>query len=147
MPSLARRLYWSAFMVRGVIGQARYPYASPQHIARARDRNLRRMVAYAYRYVPYYSEAFRRLGLTPEDIHTFDDLRQLPLISAEDLQRDPEAFRSIEFRLEELLALASSGSTGRPHTVWHDLGSLYTNSTDAERDRRMLQAVIGRGWR
>lgn len=147
MPSLARRVYWSAFVARRVIGQARYPYASPQRIARDRDRNLRRMVAYAYRHVPYYGETFRRLGLTPDDIRTFDDLRKLPLISVEDLQRHPEAFRSTEFRLEELLALASSGSTGRPHTVWHDLGSLYTNSTDAERDRRMLQAIIGRGVR
>lgn len=147
MPSLARRLYWSAFVARNVLGQARYPYASLQRIARDRDRNLCRMVAYAYRYVPYYGETFRRLGLTPDGIRTLGDLRRLPLISVEDLQRRPEAFRSTEFRLEDLLPLASSGSTGRPHTVWHDLGSLYTNSTDAERERRMLQVIIGRGFR
>jgi phenylacetate-CoA ligase len=147
MPNLAQRLYWSAFVGWHVIGQGRYPYASPQRIARDRDRNLRRMVAYAYRCVPYYGETFRALGLAPNDIRTFDDLRRLPLISAEDLQRHPEAFRSVEFRLEELLGMASSGSTGRPHTVWHDLGSLYVNATDAERDRRMLQTIIGRGWR
>ncbi len=144
MPNLAHRLYWSAYLAERLIGQARYPYAAPERIARDRDRNLRRMVAYAHRHVPYYRELFERLGLAPDDIQTFDDLRKLPLISVADLQRDPEAFRSTEIPDGELLAMASSGSTGNPHTVWHDLASLYVNLADGERERTLMQRAIGR---
>ena len=147
MANIFTRLYWTAFTAWSLLGQARYPWSSPQRIARDRDRNVRRMVRYAYRWVPYYRETLDRLGLTPGDFRTFDDLRQLPLISVADLQERPEAFRSTQFADAQLQRMGSSGSTGSPHSVWHHLGSLYTNSTDAERERRMLQKAIGRGWR
>ena len=55
------------------------------------------MVRYAYRWTPYYRETLDRLGLTPADFRTFDDLHQLPLISVVDLAGAPEAFRSTQF--------------------------------------------------
>ena len=96
-PSLLRRAYWSAYLACQFPGQARYPFASAERIARDRDRRVRRMVAYAYRWVPYYRETLDRLGLTPADFRTVDDLRQLPLLSVADLQADPERLRSRQF--------------------------------------------------
>ncbi len=142
---LWQRAYWTAFLAVHLIGQERYPYRSAQRIARDRDRNVRRMVRYAYRWVPYYHETMEHLGLTPEDVCTFDDLRKLPLISVVDLQRQPEAFRSTQFKNEDLLALSSSGSTGSPHIIWHAPGSLYLNAVHGERARLPLQRLIGKG--
>ena len=98
MASLLSRLYWTAFTAWHLLGQAHYPYRSPERIARDRDRNVRRIIRYAYRWVPYYRETLDRLGLTPRDFRTFSDLRKLPLISVADLQERPEAFRSTQFR-------------------------------------------------
>jgi phenylacetate-CoA ligase len=143
------RLYWTAFTAWHLLGQARYPYRSPERIARDRDRNVRRMVRYAYRWVPYYHETIDRLGLSPRDFHTFDDLRKLPLISVADLQPWPDAFRSTQHRDDDLLPLASSGSTGSPHTIWHSPSSLYLNAAHGERHHALLQRLLGkrRGYR
>ena len=96
-PSLWRRALWSAYLAMQLLGQERYPFRPAARIARDRDRRVRRMVRYAYRWVPYYRETLDRLGLTPRDFRTVDDLRRLPLISSADLQTSPEQFRSTQF--------------------------------------------------
>jgi phenylacetate-CoA ligase len=144
---IVRRAYWLAYVVGRTIGQARYPYASPARIARDADRNVRRMIAHAYQQVPFYRDTMRRLGLSPADIRTVADLARLPLISVADLQRDPEAFRSPSRGDEPPVPLFTSGSTGSPHTVWHDLASIYTNAADNERQRALVQRLIGKGPR
>lgn len=91
------------------------------------------MVAHAYRHVPFYRQAMGRLGLEPDDVSCCADLCRLPLISVDDLQRDPEAFRSTYRRDDLQVPLVTSGSTGNPRTVWHDLGSIYANAADGSR--------------
>jgi len=147
MPNVVSRAYWSCYLAWHLVGQPRYPFHPGQRIASDRDRNVRRMVAYAYRWVPYYRETLDRLGLTPADLCSFDDLRKLPLISVADLQADADRFRSRQFRPEELLALSSSGSTGSPHVVWHSLASLYQNIGHAEREKVIFRRILGPGYR
>jgi phenylacetate-CoA ligase len=142
--SLLPRAYWSAYLALQFVGQARFPFSSAERIARDRDRRLRRMVAYAYRWVPYYRETLDRLGLTPADFRTVDDLRRLPFISVDDLQANPERLRSRQFAADLVLALHSSGSTGRPHTVWHDLAALYQNAAHAEREHLLWRQAAGK---
>jgi len=140
--NLLRRIYWSIYLAWHLPGQARYPFRSARRIARDRDRRVRRMVRYAYRWVPYYRETLDRLGLTPRDFRTFDDLRKLPLITVADLQADPERFRSRQFVAQELIALSSSGSTGRPHIVWHNLAAAYQNIGHARREEMQWARVL-----
>ena len=147
LSSLLARAYWTVFLALQIVGQARYPFSSPARIARDGDRRARRMVAYAYRWVPYYRETLDRLGLTPADFSTVDDLRKLPLISVADLQAQPERFRSRQFAVGNLMPLTSSGSTGRPHTIWHDTTMLYRNIAHGEREMSLLRRVIGKGYR
>ena len=66
--------------------------SSPEAIGRRQSARIRSMVAHAYEGVPYYRETMRRLGLTPADIASAEDLRKLPLIERAQLQRDPEQF-------------------------------------------------------
>ena len=103
------------------------------------------MVRYAYRWMPYYRETLDRLGLTPRDFRTVDDLRQLPLISVADLQADSERFRSRQYALKDLSSHHSSGSTGRPHEVWHTLASTYATVAHGERETSIHRRIIGKG--
>jgi phenylacetate-CoA ligase len=84
-----------------------------------RDAQLRRVVRHAYARVPLYRRLFDDHGVRPENIRTADDLPRLPLTSREELQVLP-----LPDRLERgadperLIARHTSGSSGRPLTIY-----------------------------
>jgi phenylacetate-CoA ligase len=129
------RLAGSARLAAGLLAQRRFAFRPVEAIARAQARRVRAMVTHAWRTVPFYREAMGRLGLTPADFRTSGDLARLPVIERSDLQRDPERFRSSAFAARDLLHLRSSGCTGEPVAVWHDLGAVIANAAHGERDR------------
>ena len=151
---LPARLAGSARLALELVGQAGFPFRPIDAIRRAQARRVRRMVAHAWRSVPFYRDAMRRLGVTPADFRSADDLARLPEIDRSDLQRDPERFRSEVHAARDLLELRSGGSTGEPVAVWHDLSSVLANAAHGERDRsvwagslvprrRYREAVVG----
>jgi len=144
---LARRTFGSAYLAWHMRGQAHYPYLPLARIARDGDRRARRMVAYAYRWAPYYRETLDRLGLTPADFRSVDDLRQLPLISVADLQADPERFYSRQFAADQVIMFHSSGSSGRPHNVAHRVDAVLQSSAHSHRELHALRALLGEGYR
>ena len=105
------------------------------------------MVAYAYRYVPYYRETLDGLGLTPDDFRTAEDLARLPLLEPEAYQRDPERFLSTAQPRERYLPLVSSGSTGVRRVIWHDARACLDNAAHAERERCLVSRLLGQPLR
>ncbi len=138
------RLYWSAYLAFHMRGQRRYPFRPPEAVRRDQSRRVRRMVAYAYRHVPYYTETMNRLGLTPADFQAADDLAKLPLLTRGQLQRDPERFASDALPREECLMLRTAGSTGTPCQVYHDLRALFQSAAHVERERAVIAKLIGK---
>jgi phenylacetate-CoA ligase len=102
------------------------------------------MVAYAYRYVPYYHETLDHLGLTPADFRTAEDLARLPLLETEVYQRAPERFLSTAQPQEHYLRLQTGGSTGLRRTLYHDAAAIFQNAAHGERERCMVTAHLGR---
>ena len=90
------RLAATARMAYDAAGQARYPLRPLGRIEADQSRRVRRMAAYAYRYVPYYRETMDRLGLTPADFAGAQDLARLPILERDRLQRDPLYYTSTE---------------------------------------------------
>jgi len=101
-------------------------------------------MSYAARYVPYYQDTLRRIGLRADDIRTAADLARLPLIERRQLQRDPEYFVSTRTPLRRLVELRSGGSTGAPCSVYHDAAALFQNAAQSERDRSIRTRLLGR---
>ena len=132
---LPTRLAGSARLAAGLLVQARFPFRSAEAIRRAQSRRVRAMIAHAWRTVPFYRDAMRRLGWTPDDFRSADDLARLPVVERSDLQRDPERFRSGVFAESELVVLRSGGRTGEPVAVAHDLRAVIANAAHGERDR------------
>ncbi len=122
-----RPLFGSASTAYYMRGQRRYAFQSWQRIRRDQARRVREMVHYAYRYVPYYRETMRRLGLDPADCQTASDLQKLPLLDREPVQRDPEYFVSRREPLSRHLRLHNSGTTARPCTFYYHTNSLFQN--------------------
>jgi len=139
------RLMWNFYLAYHLRGQATYPFEPLARIEEAQARRVQAMVAYAYRYVPYYQETMDKLGLQPSDFEDADDLGKLPLLERHQLQRDPEYFVSKAEPLERCLRLTSGGSTGGPTTVYYDTRAVFQNAAHGERARSVVTSLIGRG--
>jgi len=86
-------------------------------LMKLQGQRLQEVVAYADEKTRFYRRKFDEAGVRPNDIHTIDDLRKLPLIEDEDIRNAP---------LEEKLSLplnevhqccSSSGTTGFPEPL------------------------------
>lgn len=75
---------------------------------------LQALLDWAYGHVPFYTERFAKLGLTPEDIHDWDDFAKLPPLTKDDIREhfdDLVADNAGEFRM---FPGRTGGSTGKP---------------------------------
>lgn len=77
-----------------------------------RNQLLRNTVRDAVIYVPYYSELFKKLKLTSDDIQTPDDLTKLPILTKKDVVNHYERLLSKKYSLKKLITSRSSGTTG-----------------------------------
>ena len=70
-------------------------------------------VQHAYHGSAFYRHRLQQGGVAPEDIHSLDDLRRLPLVAADDLRDGyPFPLRAVPF--EQIVRVhASSGTTGQ----------------------------------
>ena len=99
----------------------RSQWLAPETVKELQDAKLRRLVDHAYRHVAFYREAMDGFGVRPEQIQTLEDLRQLPLLSKQDV-REHLYFdlMSDNHRKKDVHRIATSGSTGEPLTCWVD---------------------------
>ncbi|CAG0949538.1 phenylacetate-CoA ligase [Burkholderiales bacterium] len=139
-----RRALGNAWILALARGQRSIPFAPRHYIEKLRDDRVRRIVRYAALTVPFYRDAFRRLGLDPREIRTADDLARLPMIEKDDLRRDPEAFVSTSRAGRRSVPFESSGSTGSRVSIRHDARSLLANVAYGERERAVVTRILGR---
>jgi len=92
----------------------RRAYWSRERLKRYQDKKVKEIVRYAYEHVPFYHTKFRQHGLKPEEIRTVKDLKKLPIVRKEALQRNAAKTISEEFSSAKLIVESTSGSTGQP---------------------------------
>ncbi len=139
-----KRLWWTAYLAYHWRGQARYPFKPLDAIRHDQARRVQQTVAYAYRFVPYYRETMQRLGLTPADFRTADDLAKLPVLERAEFQSDPERFVSSAVRLDRCSRERTSGSSGRPITFYRERTVAIQTAAHSERTRSIITALAGR---
>ncbi len=78
---------------------------------------LKNIVEHAYQNSPFYRRKMQEMDLTPNDIHSIDDIAKLPFTVKQDL-RDNYPFGLLAVPMSEIVRLhASSGTTGQPIVV------------------------------
>lgn len=100
------------------------PYFQPEIECASRDylhaiqsARLIRMVTNAYAHVPFYKKKLDEAGITPDDIHSIDDITKLPFTVKTDL-RDNFPYGLFAVQPRDLVRIhASSGTTGKQTVV------------------------------
>ncbi|MGA3373447.1 MAG: phenylacetate--CoA ligase [Terracidiphilus sp.] len=100
----------------------RHPASAPDYMPVAELRELqverlRGVVARAWREVKHFRARLEERGITPEDLHSLDDVAKLPFTVKSDL-RDTYPFGLFASPMKDVVRLhASSGTTGKPIVV------------------------------
>lgn len=144
MTSLLSRGAWTAYTAWRAHGDEGLPFRSLDAILAIQARRVRSMVRHAAATVPHYREAMAAAGLRPEDVRGAEDLARLPLVGGDDLAAAPERFASDRHPAARTLALASSGTGGRPKTVRYQPAALFTALAHGQRQRAVLAHFVGR---
>ena len=110
--------------------------ASVDELRHEQLQRLRWSINHAYTNVPFYREAFDKIGLKPMDINALEDLAKVPFTMKNDL-RDNYPFGMFATPMEQIVRVhASSGTTGKPTVVG------YT-----QKDIDTWASVVGRSIR
>jgi phenylacetate-CoA ligase len=142
---LADRLAATARVLAALPRDRRTPWLPPRKVHALRDARLRTLVRHAARHVPHYRDLFAERGIDPNDVASAVDLRELPLLDKETVQREPERFRSPSPHAERTLPFPTSGSSGTPLVVFHTRTALLRYLSIGERRREVIRHLLGSG--
>jgi phenylacetate-CoA ligase len=102
----------------------RQQWWDPERLRVLQWRRLQAILRHAYARSDFYQARFDRVGLHPDMLRTQDDLRQLPILTREDL-RDSRGLIDRRVDPADLVTATTSGSTGRRTTVYFDRQSAF----------------------
>lgn len=134
MRNYLRALYY-------LYGMMRRAYWDRHKLLLHQNKELKKIVNYAYGYVPFYNRLFKKSGIKPRDIRTLEDLNKLPIIRKDEIIKNSDAVISKKFDVNNLQVRATSGSTGQPLRVF------MSNKEDEFRKAKHLRANISCGQR
>ena len=146
--SLYARLYAKLLMAPACYLRARNYEADHKFLMRSqwwsRDElqafqwaELIKLIRLAASSTPYYQELFRRIGLEPGDVKSWDDFRRIPVLRREDVIQNKERLASATLPSSGLLPHSTGGSSGVPVRFYRTWESF---------DWRMACARRAYGW-
>lgn len=108
---LRRNRFGGSFrdLLRDVEGRAAWP---SELVIAYRDDRLRRFVKHCSNSVPFYRRLFQEQRIRADDIRTLKDLRQLPVLTKEIVQRNISDFTSNAVAQRQHVLVHTSGTTG-----------------------------------
>lgn len=110
-------------------------WKSYDELKKEQEKELRNMINFCYKEVPYYHKLFKELKLSSDDIKTIEDLEKLPILTKEIIKQNWEDFKPINLNQMQSYERATGGSTGTPLKY-----RLY------KFDRFLGWAMLYRGW-
>ncbi len=108
---IQRTRYGSRFRERLREAEERMTWPE-QRVLEYRDNRLQELVQHAATTVPYYREMFERESVDPKRIRTLDDLKQLPILTKDEVRRHSQEMLSETVPLKQRVMVHTSGTTG-----------------------------------
>lgn len=84
-----------------------------EKINQYKEEKIFEIIEYAYKHSSYYKSKYKRVGLTPSDFKSLEDLKKYPLLTKEEVRENWRGMISDEFNLKVLIPYHTSGSTGK----------------------------------
>lgn len=75
---------------------------------------LKNLINFVYRNVPYYSKLFNRIDITPSDINTIEDLERIPILTKQIIKENWQDFIPRNINQIKYINGSTGGSTGIP---------------------------------
>ena len=108
-----------------LLGQSIYKYFkfltksqwfSKDQLIAYQNQKLKALIKHSFDNVPYYTELFNKLKITPDDIKTKEDLVKLPILTKDILRENFNNGKLIAKNIsrKKFISVGSSGSTGEP---------------------------------
>jgi phenylacetate-CoA ligase len=135
---------WTAFTAWHALAEDTLPYRPLDEIHAVQRRRIRAIVRHAYDTVPYYRDVMTAAGQHPSEFNSAEDLWKLPLLSGDQLAREPERFLSSRYAHGGSLALRSSGTSGRLRVIHYDPRALFLALAHGHRQRVVFRRFVGR---
>jgi len=85
-----------------------------EELQRRQTEQLRNLIAFAYKHVPYYGALLRKLGLKPSEITSIQDLEKLPILTKQTIKQNWKEFIPQNTRALKYVNGSTGGSTGEP---------------------------------
>ena len=91
------------------------------YIRELQNRKLRKVIEHAYHTSGFYRDLMERAGATPEDIQSAADLKRIPTVTKDDLQKNFNGILSRIYNAEACYMRTTSGSSGKMlRVIWDD---------------------------
>jgi phenylacetate-CoA ligase len=95
---------------------------SRQKLEEYQMERLGKLLNHAYLNVPYYQKAFDESNVKPRDIQSFSDLRKLPYLTKDIIQRNLKDLVARNYPKSKLHYITTGGSTGIPTGFFWERG-------------------------
>ena len=99
-------------------------WSSAEELRALQEERLRNIIHHAYETVPYYRCIFDQRGIKPHHIEHVEDLEKLPILEKEDVRNHCQELVSRKARRTFLYKCHTSGTTGKPLTLYRDLSNV-----------------------
>lgn len=81
---------------------------------------VKKLVEHAYHHVPYYHDEWKKIGLDPQDIKSFDDFEKIPVLTKENIRNNTDRLFSKKASRNGLIRSGTGGTTDSPITIFFD---------------------------
>lgn len=99
-------------------------FYNPEQLAKLQNEKLRGLIHHCYKNVPYYTDLFKSLKLTPDDINSKDDLVKLPFLDKMILKNNTDKLIAKNKLKLFCRTIRTSGSTGTPTELMRDISNI-----------------------
>ncbi len=93
---------------------------SSEKLADYQWNELKKIIEHAYKTVPYYKKLFKENNILPSDIRSFEDMKKIPYLTKEIVQKNLEDLISSVYDINKLSYVTTGGSTGIPMGFYRD---------------------------
>ncbi|MCJ7508484.1 MAG: hypothetical protein MUO85_07105 [candidate division Zixibacteria bacterium] len=96
---------------------------SPERIKEYQWGKLKNLLEHAYKNVPFYQERFKKMGLHPNDIRSFEDFSRIPVLTKADLKDNLGKLKAKDFERWQPIETNTGGTTGSPVKLYRSQNS------------------------